>query len=120
MTQRPRHSTGFRLMLAGLAGFAIGIWVAFLAPAVGTPLVFGGLLLAEWFRFPRDWEKTWPDDFPRLARLAKHEPHPERWERTPSWWSIAAPRKRLEAALAITAASLALIVWTLVDPAAVY
>jgi hypothetical protein len=57
------YSTGFRLYLAGWA--IVGL-AALLSTQVWKPLFWLGVLGLPglWFKYPSDWRKRWPEDFP--------------------------------------------------------
>ena len=86
MEERPKYSTGFRLMVGGWIVAALGLLAAALgAKSIGLVLLLVGGILGIWFKYPTDWRKTWPDDFPILAPAFGREPRPERWARTTNW-----------------------------------
>jgi hypothetical protein len=67
---RPRYSTGFKIFLAGwvLAGLGF-LCFRYVSEELSLPLIVVGVGIAGWFRFPSDWRRTWPQDFPLLRRL---------------------------------------------------
>jgi hypothetical protein len=78
-------------------------------------LMVGGIL-AAWFRHPTDWQKTWPDDFPTLARALGAEPRPERWARSSSWWERAPAGRRVVGSVLTTVLALAFLAWGATNP----
>jgi hypothetical protein len=62
-----------------------------------------------------DWRKTWPDDFPILARAFGRE-RPERWARTTSWWDGAPARSRLSRSIFGIVAGVAFFGWGAMKP----
>ena len=93
--QRPTYSTGFRVFLVGWAVVAVGaLAYAYGAKSFGGVVFVVGVFVTIPFMNPRDWRRTWPDDFPVVARLFGYDPQPERWSRTPTWWETAPARSR--------------------------
>lgn len=83
---------------------------------IGYALLVIGAVAWFSFRYPRQWEKTWPDDFPRLARFVGVEPRPERWAPTPKFWETAPAESRLRRSVLMLVLGLALLGWGLTNP----
>jgi hypothetical protein len=98
--ERPRYSTGFRIWLGGIVICAIGVafslwvWVP-----LGIALIVCGGIPAVWFKFPSDWRRTWPDDFPVTARVLGQARTPRFdttvYDDTQRAWKRLPPRPRL-------------------------
>jgi hypothetical protein len=117
MQTRPRYSTGFRVFVCGVITFLLGaLAIAYDVKVVGDTLMVLGFLAFIWFRYPSSWEKTWPDDFPRLARAVGIDSQPDRWAPTPQFWDTATPQARLKRGAVCTVGGLALMGWGLVHP----
>ena len=117
MEERPKYSTGFRVFVAGSIIAALGLLAATLgAKSIGLVLLLVGGFPAIWFKYPRDWRKTWPDDFPILARAFGCERRPERWARTTNWWDHAPARSRARRSIVEVVAGLALLGWGATKP----
>ena len=74
-----RFATGFWLFVTGWVLIATGV---VLGTQVWGPLgfiAFLGVPGAGWLKYPSDWRKQWPGDFPRasklVARVLGNEPH---------------------------------------------
>jgi hypothetical protein len=114
IVQRPKYSTGFQLMVSGWLVAGLGLFLA--AHGAKTPglvILFIGIVPAGWYRWPSDWEKTWPEDFPILARLTGTRRDPERWTATPTsnWWRTAPPWKRFLMGLLLAGAIGPGLIW---------
>ena len=117
MEERPKYSTGFRVMVVGWIVAALGLLAATHgAKSLGLVLLLGGGIPAVWFKYPSDWRKTWPDDFPVLARAFGRERKPERWARTTNWWDHAPARSRRNRSIVEIVAALALVGWGAMKP----
>jgi hypothetical protein len=84
------------VFLAGWAIAGVGaLAIAYGAKSFGGVVFVVGVFITIPFKNARDWRRTWPDDFPVVARLFGYEPQPERWSRTPTWWDTAPAHSRL-------------------------
>ncbi len=117
MPERPKYSTGFHAFLAGWVIVAIGLLaMTYGAKSFGGVLLVVGAILTIGFRYPSDWRRTWPDDFPVVARLLGREPRPERWARTPTFWETAPARARRTRSFVLIVVGAALFGWGATNP----
>jgi hypothetical protein len=65
-----KYSTGFRLFVGGFALIGVGV---VLSSILWKPLIAIAFLGIPglWFKYPNDWRKTWPKDFPRVSRMVE-------------------------------------------------
>lgn len=123
--ERPRYSTGFRVWLGGILIVAIGIACAiWVWKPLGIALIVFGGIPAVWFKFPSDWRRTWPDDFPVTARLLG-EARASRFDTTvyddtQRAWSRLSPRRRLLESLLTACLAVGIVVYTAVEPDAYF
>ena len=113
---RPKYSTGFKLFVFGWLMIGLGL---LLATKVWGPLWvicilgFPGI----WFKYPSDWRKTWPEDFPTTARvLGKHVESPADDQASTNWWDTAPASSRQRFALFTIVGGAGLFIWGLTQP----
>ena len=117
MEERPKYSTGFRVMVAGWIVAGLGLLAATQgAKSLGLVLMLVGGIPAILFKYPSDWRKTWPDDFPILARVFGRARRPERWARTSTWWDHAPVRSRVSRSILEILAGIAFLAWGAMKP----
>lgn len=112
-----KYSTGFRLFVGGWAIVGLGV---ILSTQVWEPLgaiCVVGVFPAVWFRGPSDWRKTWPDDFPTVARLFRRQIQMRAGAEEPrNWWTTAPATSRRRFALFTTVGGAGLFIWGATQP----
>jgi hypothetical protein len=120
---RPRYSTGFRLFLAGWVSLGLGVLCATkVSKPLGLALMCVGGFPAVWYRWPSDWRRTWPEDFPILSRLAGARTERSRfsdsvYEEQRRIWHRQPARVRLWGSACALVGTVAFLAWAVVDPA---
>jgi hypothetical protein len=134
--ERPKYSTGFKLYVFGWAILGLGVLLTTKVWGPFGVIAIPGVILLVGFKYPSDWRKTWPDDFPITRRLfGRPPPTPTAQEQidsahklsttpqspgdpteSPDWWSTAPASSRRGLAVVLMLAGVVFFIWGIREP----